>query len=339
METRKIVAPALVALLAAAALSTGCGAPAAAPPAAAKYPTKPITMIVPYPAGGTADMMARAMEKLAKQYLGQQLVITNIPGGAATNGWNELAGAKADGYTIGYVGNGIILQPLYSQTRYHYPTALEPLAQAGSIPVAIVALADQPWKSVDELVKYAKEHPGEIKFGHSGIGSGNHIAGEMFAKEAGVNIAQVPFRGEAEALAALLGRHIQLMVTSLPAVKDHMKTGKVRVLAQTGEKRLTDPDFKDVPTFKEHGLNVVMNIWHGLGAPKGLPEDVKARLVEGFKGIMNDPEFKKTMDAMSMGVEYQGPKEFAGTWTADAARLTKIVQETGIAERIASQKN
>ncbi len=303
------------------------------------YPAKPITIIVPYAAGGSTDMMARAMEKAAVKHLGQSLVVLNIPGGAATIGWNELAGAKPDGYTIGVVANAVILQPLFGPTRYHYPTALDPLVQGISLPIVIASSTDQPWQNINDVINYAKQHPGEIKYAHSGLGTSLHVVAEMFAKEADINITQVPFRGESESAAALLGGHVQLMVTTPSAIKEQVKSGKIKVLAISAEQRLTDPDFKNVPTFKEEGLNVVFAMWYGVAAPKGLPENIKTRLAEGFKEIYNDPELKKNMQDLGMTVEYLGPQEFSEKWSNETVRLTKIVKETGIAERIASQKN
>lgn len=318
--------------------AAGCGTPTKQEPAE-KYPAKPITMIVPYGAGGSADLMGRAMEKLSMKYFGQPMVVLNKPGGAATIGWNELAGAKPDGYTIGYVAGSALLQPHYTQTRYHYPTALEPLAQALKLPVLLSVRADQPWQNLEDLINYAKQHPGALKFGHSGLGSGIHIVGEMFVKEAGVNIAQVPFPGgEPESLAALLGGHIQVLFSTPVAIKEHVKTGRVRVLGVAEERRMTDPELKNVPTFKEKGVDVSLNLWFGIAAPKGLPPDVKTRLNEGLKGIFNDPEFIKNMTDLGLPVEYIGPQEFADKWVSESTRLTKIIQETGILERIASQK-
>ena len=318
------------------ALIAGCGVQKET--TAEKYPTKPINMIVPYAAGGTADIMARGMEKAAAKYFGQTFVITNIPGGGATIGWNELAGAKPDGYTIGIVSSGVFLQPLYDQTRYHYPTALEPLVQVANVPIIIVARSDQLWTDLNDLVRYGKQNPGEIKYGHPGLGAVIHVGAETFAKEAGIDIVQVPFRGDAESLAALLGGHIKLMFTTPYAVKEHVKSGKVKVLAVTADQRLTDPVFANVPTCKEQGVNVSIGFIQAVGAPKGLPADVKARLAEGLKGIVNDPEFRKSMDGLGMPVDYQGFKEFSEKWTTEGARLTQMVKETGIAERIASQK-
>lgn len=319
-------------------LTVGCGTQGKSVSKVEKYPTKPITMIVPYAAGGSADMMARAMEKVAQKHLGQPLVVTNIAGGASTIGTNELAGAKADGYTIGYVSMGSFLQPLYGQTRYHYPTALEPLVQVMSTPSVAVVLANQPWDSIEDLVQYAKQHPGEIKYGHSGLGSGNHVVGEMFAKEAGIDIAQVPFRGESEALAAVLGGHVQLMFTNPPTVKEYLKSGKVKVLAVAADQRIKDTGFTNIPTFKESGLSVVYHAWHALGAPKGLPPEIRNQLIEDLSRMINDPEFKKNMEDLGMTVEYLGPQEFEKKWIEDNARLTKVIKETGIAEKIAAQK-
>jgi len=302
------------------------------------YPSKPIRIIVPTTAGGSVDLMARAMEKESVKYLGQSLVVTNIPGGAATIGWNELAKAAPDGYTIGVVSTGALLQPLYSSTSYHYPTAIEPLAQTVTLPIVAAVLSDQPWQNVNDLIQYAKQHPGEIKYAHPGLGSPRHVVGEMFAREAGIDIAGVPFSGESEGLAALLGGHVQLIFANTSILKDYVKTGKIKVIAVAAEQRLTDPLFKDVPTFKEGGLDVSFSLWYGIGAPKGLPKDEKDKLAEALRGIINDAEFKKNMQDLDMVVECLGPQEFTEKWISEYSRLSKIIEETGIRERIARQK-
>lgn len=316
----------------------GCSMGAKESVALEKYPTKPINIIVPFAAGGSMDMIARSMEKSAVKHLGQPLVVINMPGGGGTIGMNELAGAKADGYTIGVVGMGAILQPLYGQTRYHYPTALEPLIKVAASPNAVVVLSEKPWKSLGELVTYAKAHPGELKFGHSGLGAGPHLTGEILAKEAGINIVQVPFKGESEALAALLGGHVQLIVVTPSTVKDYIKSGTVRVLGVAEEKRLTIAGFENVPTFKEQGINFAFSFWQGIAAPKGLPAAEKAKLVAGLKEMVNDAAFKKDVENIGMTVEYVGPDKIGAKWAEDNAILTKLVKESGMAELIASQK-
>lgn len=316
---------------------SGCGLKLAQS-TAGEYPAKPITVIVPYPAGGGADMIARSLDPAVQRPLKQPLVVLNMPGGASTIGMNELAGAKPDGYTIGYVAFGVILQPLYGQTRFHYPTALEPLVQINSTPIAAVVRADQPWANVNELVEYARQHPGIVKYGHSGLGSSHHVVGEMLAKEAQIDIKQVPFRGESESIAALLGGHISFALVAPSSVVEYVKSGQIKALATSGEQRLPTPEFKQVPTFSEVGYQVVLQAWQGLAAPKGLPPAIKQQLIEGLENAVHDADFQKTMADLQMPVDYLGPQQFSEKWLVDTERLAKMVKETGIAEKIASQK-
>lgn len=316
----------------------GCSNLAKESTTSVQYPTKPINIIVPFAAGGSGDLMARALEKSSQKYLGQSLIVVNMAGGASTIGMNEMVSAKPDGYTIGVVGSSAILQPLYGETRYHYPTALEPLVKVVGAPKVMVVLADKPWNNSSDLVNYAKAHPGEIKMGHSGLGSGGHIVGELFAKAVGVKFAQVPFKGDSEAITALLGGHVQIISVSPGTLKEHVKKGTVRILGVAEERRLSIPEFENVPTFKEQGINVSFNFWNGIVAPKGLPAAEKAKLTTGLKEMINDPEFKKTMLDIGMEVEYLGPDEFSDRWAEDNVKLTKIIKETGIADIIKAQK-
>jgi tripartite-type tricarboxylate transporter receptor subunit TctC len=303
-----------------------------------KYPDRPITIIVPFTAGGVLDLVARSLQKEAPKQLGQALVVVNKPGGTGTIGWNELAGAVPDGYTLGITGVEVILQSLYGSTKYNYPTALEPLAQISSNPMVMVVRADQPWQNVDDLVKYAKQHPGELKFGHSGVGSTIHILGEMFAQASNIKVEQVPFRGSAESLAALLGGHIQVVFINPASIKEHLKSGTVRVLAVTTEKRLTDPVFADLPTFKEQGMDLIFSYWVGVAAPKEMPSEVKNKLADGLKGIIVEPGFQKNIENMGLQFEYLNPQESQEKWIADNQKLFKVLQETGILDRISEQK-
>lgn len=302
------------------------------------YPTKPITIIVPFSAGGGLDLLARALEKKAPQYLGQPLVVINKPGGAGTIGWNELTNSSPDGYTLGISAIDLLMQPLYGSTKYHYSTALEPLVQVSTSPWIMVVQAEQPWLNVDIVIKYGKQHPGHLKLGHPGIGSASHIIGETFAKFSGITLEQVPFRGTSEATAALLGKHIEIAFVPPATVKEHIKNGTLRALATTGEQRLTDPDLAHIPTFKEQGFDIVFTNWYGVAVPKGLPPEIKTKLAEGFKAMITDPEFKTNIEKLGLQVEYFDPKESAEIWLTDGAKLTKAVQETGILETIKSQK-
>jgi tripartite-type tricarboxylate transporter receptor subunit TctC len=303
-----------------------------------KFPDKPITLIVPFGVGGGMDLVARLLEKSAPTHLGQPLVILNKPGGAGALGWNELANAIPDGYTLGISGAEILLQPLYGQTKYHYPTALEPIAQISESPQIMAVLANQPWQNLNDLIAYAKQHPGQLKFGHAGVGSINHIVGESFGENATIHIEQVPYQSAAEVMTSLLGGHVQIAILTAALGKEQMKSGIVRTLAIGSEQRLTDPVFANVPTFKEQGFNIVDRGWFGIAAPKDLPLDVKNKLADGFKAMINDPEFKKNIENLGLQVNYLDPQESAERWLDDGEKLTKTVQETGILVKINEQK-
>lgn len=303
-----------------------------------EYPSKPITAIVPFAAGGAADMMVRNMEKVSVKYIGQPLVINNMPGGGGTIGWNNVVQAKPDGYTISYVSSGALLQPLYGTTRFNYRTSLEPLVQVYETPVLMVVSEDSPWNSINDVINSANDHPGQLKFGHSGIGSANHIFGELFAVKAGIQIAQVPFSGESEALAALLGGHIQIMFASISSILDNVKAGKVKILAVAGEKRLTNAECSSVLTFKEQGLDLVFTMWQGIAVPKMMPEEIKQKLAAALKDIVNDPDYKRNLEVTGVSVEYLDPGEFKKKWNYEGERLEKMIKETGILDKIAAQK-
>ena len=303
------------------------------------YPNKPITIIVPFSAGGGLDLVARTLEKEAPKYLGQPFIVVNKPGGTGTIGWNELASASPDGYTLGISDIDLLLHPLYGLSKYHYPTALEPIAQVTTLPFIMVVPADQPWQDIEEVIKYAKQNPGQLKSGHPGIGSPPHIIGETFAKVAGVTLEQVPFRGANDVTVALLGNHIQIGFVNPATVKEQIKSGTLRALATTGQQRLTDPDLAQIPTLKEQGFDIVLNNWFGVVAPKDLSPEVKAKLEEGFKAIIADPEFKTNIENLGLQLEYLNSEDSKAKWRSDGEKLAKTIQETGILEQIEEQKN
>lgn len=307
-------------------------------PEAPKYPDRPITMIVPFSAGSAIDLVARGLEKVAPKHLGQPLVIVNKPGSTGSLGLNEVVSSNPDGYTIGISGVEVILNPLFSATKYNYMTALDPLAQVTTTPWLIVVLANQPWQDINDLAQYGKQHQGQLKFGHQGIGSLSHIAGETFVKATGSSMEQVPFRGGSETVAALLGGHIQVAFVSPALIKEYVRNGTVRVLAVTDEKRLAEPLFAEVPTCKEQGVDMVFNIWFDISAPKEIPSDVKNKLADSLMNMISDPEFKKSVDNMGLQLNYLGPKESTAQWQIDGQKLTKTVKETGILELIKAQK-
>ena len=326
-------------LLCSMGLIGGCGTREKPATAAEKYPDKPITMIVPFAPDGTADLVARAMEKSVHKHFGQDIVVKNVPGGGGILGWNDLVESKDDGYTLGVVDTSALLQPLYETSGYHYPSALDPLVQIMELPVIAVVRRDCPWDNLTELADYAKQHPHAVKFGHSGLGNATHLVGEMTARNAGITLDQVPFKGTSESLAALLGGHIQLMFAAAPSVREHVKSGAVKVIGVAATKRMSDSLYGDSPTFQEQGIDVVFSLFWGIGAHKGLPEEIKVKLLTALEKTVNDPEYIAYMNQLGMEVNYLSHEEFLDQWLNEAERLRKIVEETGIAEKIAAQKN
>lgn len=303
-----------------------------------KYPTQPITILVPFSAGGATDLVARALEKVAPTHLGQPLVVVNKLGGAGSIAWNELSSSPSDGYTIGLTAPELLTLSLYGTTKYHYPTALEPLAQISNTQMILVVNNDQQWNDLSELIAYAKQHPGELKFGHSGIGSLPHLIGEAFAQSIPIAFEQVPFRGSSETTTALLGKHVQIGFVDPAIAKEHIKNGTLHALAVSGEHRLSDPTLAPIPTFQEQGIDVVFNNWHVIAAPKDLPPEIKAQLVAGLKDMILDPEFQHNMNAMGIEVEYLDGKTTAHKWITEREKLTKLLQATGIIDLIKNQK-
>ncbi|QDR78899.1 Bug family tripartite tricarboxylate transporter substrate binding protein [Sporomusa termitida] len=207
-----------------------------------------------------------------------------------------------------------------------------------SVPLLLAVQADQPWYTLQDLVESAQKRPGQVKFGNVGMGSFPHILVEMINREAGINIAQVPFSGGGETVSALLGGHVQLILVNPVSIKEHVKNGTVRILAVTGERRIADPVFAQVLTFKEQGFDITVNNWHGIAIPKETPVAIKNKLAAGIKAIIDDPEFQANMERVGNQVEYLGPQESTDKWIADSQKLQKTLQESGIMEQIKAQK-
>lgn len=298
------------------------------------YPERPIKLIVPFGAGGGVDFQARTLEKFVSQHLGQPVVVINKPGGAGTLGWNEVYHAKADGYTLGMTTNEVLLHTLYRPNETHYFTTLDPMAQISSYPLAMVVNSGQAWKTVHDLIKYAKENPKKMKYGNSGVGAASHIVSEMFGKVNGIEIVQVPFQGGSESAAALLGNHTQFAFINPSVVKEHVRAGTLRVIATTGEKRMKDPMFVNVPTLKESGINLVFTNWFGVAAQKELPPKIKAKLEAALKAAVAEPEFQQYMENLGLEIEYLGCEDSRRKWCREIETYKKMLDDTGLLEVI-----
>jgi tripartite-type tricarboxylate transporter receptor subunit TctC len=303
-----------------------------------KYPAKPITIIVPFAPGGSSDLVARVFAKASNKHLGQPMVILNKPGAAMQIGLNELAASKPDGYTVGITNSGMLLQPLLSKTQYNYATDLDGVVMAGEIPFVLAVKSDAPYKTLEEFVAYAKTNPGKVKYGHTGIGSSSHTPLEQFALAAKLNIESVPYDGGSLLIASLLGGHIQAILNNPVDLQAHIKAGTIRVLAAAGEQRIDDPLYKDVPTFKEKGYNVLSILFQGFGAPKGIPEDVLKVLRDGFERIARDPEIEQAIRDLGLVPRFMNGKDFGIYWQTRQKELSEALEVTGIMQIFRDQK-
>jgi len=297
------------------------------------FPTRDITYVVPYSAGGSSDQMARLMSNYAKKYLGVNIIIENIPGGAGNVGLVQFAGYPKDGYSIASANTTMNLQPIYGTTEYDYLEIFEPLALVVSIPIAITVPADSPFKTIEELIEYAKANPGKLQYGHAGIGSITHVTAELFAMSAGIELTQVPFGSGNDALTALMGGHIDIDVASLSEVLTQHKSGTVRILAMC-----TDKQVEDIPTLVSKGYDVDMKVTQGVCTLKGVDPEIVKILDEGLKGIVNDPGYQAELEALGMEVDYLGAAEFGEFLQKQRKTFEEVVTSAGILEMVQSQQ-
>jgi tripartite-type tricarboxylate transporter receptor subunit TctC len=300
------------------------------------FPSRPITMIVPFPPGGVADQSGRPVAAAMEKILKQAVVVQNRPGAGGAVGMAAAANAKADGYTILMALSSISIIPeadkLFGRPPAYQMKQLAPVALVTADPTVLVVPADSPWKSIKDFVDDAKKRPGEIAFSSSGIYGTLHMAMEIFANAAGIKLKHVPFNGGGPALTALLGNHVQSLASGPGPVIPQIQAGKLRALASWGETRLAA--LPDVPTFKELGYqDVQFHIWSGVYAPAGTPEPVMKVLRDTMRKVVEDAEFKSTMDKLQTPVTYLDAPEFQKFWDKDAAMLATAVQRVGKIEQ------
>ncbi|HZF03225.1 MAG TPA: tripartite tricarboxylate transporter substrate binding protein [Patescibacteria group bacterium] len=310
---------------------------AVAVPAGAEdsYPTRPITMVVPFPPGGVADLTARpvasAMEKVLKHPVG----VVNKQGAAGAVGMQSVAVAKPDGYTLLLALSSISIIPeadkLFNRPPAFTVDQFAPIALISADPTILVVPADKPWKTAREFIEDAKKRPGQISYSSSGIYGTLHMAMELLSQAAGLKLRHVPHQGAGPALTAILGGHVDALASGPAVVLPHIKAGKLRPLAGWGDKRVAA--LPEVPTFKELGYpEAEFYIWAGVFAPKGTPEPVLARLRGALREAVNDPDFKSAMDRLETPVTFKQGEEFQKFFETDARRLAEGVRRVGRVE-------
>ena len=310
------------------ALPLALGASAAS---AQAYPSKPIRWLVPYPAGGGADFLARTIGQQLSTQIGQPVVIENKPGGNTAIAASEVARAPADGYTVLTADNGTMVfnTALYGKLSYNPDKDLTPVTLMGRIPMILVAGPASDAKDAKDFIAKAKAQPGKISYGSAGAGSPHHLAMEMLKNNAKLHMVHIPYRGEAPALGDLAGGQIPVMMVDMAAGAGFIKSGKIRPLAVAKDTRL--PQLPDVPTFAELGMKgVEAAALVGLVAPAALPADVKATLQKQVAAAIEQPAVKQKL--IEFGVEPVGSSSqaYADLLKAENARWHKLIKDLKI---------
>ena len=269
------------------------------------WPERSITFICPWPAGGTADQSMRALCSVAARVLGQSIAVENKVGASGMIGAKALASAKPDGYTIGQIPISVTrfsqLGTLAADPRKDFTY----IARTSGQTFGIAVPANSPFKTLKDFVAHAKANPGKVTYAHAGVGGATHVGMEEFASVAGIQFNHVPYKGGSEALQGVLGGHVDALADS-SSWAPHVEAGKLRLLATWGELRTAR--FKDVPTLRELGYDVVLDAPNGIGAPKGLDPAVAAKLRDAFRQAANSPEFKAVIDKLDAPLLYlDGP--------------------------------
>ena len=301
-----------------------------APAAAQNYPSKPITMVVPFSAGGTTDILARIVGQALGTELGQTIIIDNKPGAGGNIGGQAASRAPADGYTLfmGTVGTHAINQALYKKMPFDPIKDFAPLSRVANVPNLLVAHPSQPFKTVPELIAYAKANPGAVNFGSSGSGSSIHLSGELFKSMANVDMVHVPYKGSAPAVTDLLGNQIGIMFDNMPSAIQHVRSGKLRPIAVTTAKR--SPELPDVPTIAEAGVpGYEATSWFGLCAPANTPAPVMDKLHAALTKVLKDPAVIKKIGDQGGEVVIETPAQFDAFIKSEAAKWGKVVKESG----------
>ncbi|MEW6334511.1 MAG: tripartite tricarboxylate transporter substrate binding protein [Thermodesulfobacteriota bacterium] len=284
-----------------------------------KYPARSINFVIGYPAGGTTDICARPLVNAASKILGQPIVVVNKPGGGSAVAVALMKTEKPDGYTIGILPSGAVLSQHMRKVPYDSAQDFTPIMQYAVYLYGLVVQSDSPWKTFKEFIDYAKANPGKIRYATAGAGTPQHLVMERLAIREKVKWTHVPFDGGGPATTALLGGHVEA-ISQTTEWKKHVESGRLRLLAVYGEKRMTG--FPNAPTLLELGYNITAPSLISIIGPKGLPPQVVDTLHSAFKKAMDDPDFIKAGEQMDQPFLYRGPQDLE-------KHLVQMNQEVG----------
>lgn len=302
------------------------------PATAQSYPERAIEMIVPFPAGGSTDLTARALADAAEEFLSQPISVLNRGGASGTIGVAELVSSKPDGYRIGIATTSILtVQPHRNTLPFNSPNDYETVLSTVSIGFALTIQSGTKWKTLEDFIAYARANPGKIRIGTPGIGTPAHLNLEAFAKAAGIELTHVPFAGGSEAIPALLGGHVEGLVASLQELPGHLKSGKLTVLVSFTDAR--DPIAPNAPTAVESGYDVALGSYTTIIVPKGTPNEVVTTLHDAFKKGLETKAFQKFKTELGFGDAYMNPEELKKRLVTDYEFYGKLLAELGLSKK------
>jgi tripartite-type tricarboxylate transporter receptor subunit TctC len=293
------------------------------------YPTRPVRIIVGFAPGGATDIMARLMGQSLSERLGQQFVIENRPGAASNVGTEAVVNAAPDGYTLLVVTSvNAINASLYEKLNFNLIRDVVPVASIHREPFVMEANPSVPVKTVAEFIAHAKANPGKINMASAGIGSGNHISGELFKMMTGVNLVHVPYRGGGPALVDLLGGQVQVMFATMSSSIEYVRAGKLRALAVTTATR--SPVLPDIPTVAEFVPGYESSFWTGVGAPRNTPAEIVDKLNKEMNATLADPKFKARLADLGGTALSGSPVDFGKFVADETEKWAKVVKFAGI---------
>jgi tripartite-type tricarboxylate transporter receptor subunit TctC len=322
--TRRTTRRHLIQALALAATMTGGAATAQA------WPSKPISLVVPFPPGGTTDVLARALAEKLQVSLGQPVIVESKPGAGATLGADYVVKSKADGYTL-LVGavHHTIASSVYKKLPYDFQKDLAPVTTIALVPNVLAVNAASPVKNVDELVALLKAQPAKHNYGSNGNGTAQHLIGTQFENMTGTEFAHIPYKGSGPLVTDLLGGQITMSFDTVTPVLPHIKAGKLRPLAVTTAKRSSA--LPDVPTLEEAGLKGFnIGTWFGVLAPAATPKDIVARLNAEMVKIIQSPEFRKRMDEIGAEPIGDSTDQMAAQIKSETEKFAKLVKDAKV---------
>jgi tripartite-type tricarboxylate transporter receptor subunit TctC len=312
-------------LIAATLLLAGAGAAFAQ-----AWPSRPITVVVPYAVGGTTDIVARLVTTQIGNGLGQPLVVDNRVGGGGNIGWGAAARSAPDGHTLLTTEMSFTIAPALGTKQPFDPKKdFAHVITAAAAPHVLVINPSVPAKTVQEFIAHAKANPGKLNYGSGGNGTNTHLGGELFKREAGIDLVHVPYKGAGQVLQDLMGGQVQALVTSLPTALPHVKSGKLRALMVTSDRR--SPLLPDVPSAREAGLpKVVMDFWVGFAAPAGTAQPAIDKLNKAIADALKSPEGQKRLAEQGLEPVSNSPAQASQLVAAEMQRWGAVVKAAGI---------